>query len=78
MQIQTKELMQPSAHWRWWHESKIHTFHEVLANYVYRWAWTSFSALPLRHPGIHPAQQFCEPCLPAADDAYQLVDLLVS
>ena len=37
-QIQTKELMQPSAHWRWWHESKVHTFHEVLANYVYRWA----------------------------------------
>ena len=48
MQIQTKELMQPSAHWRWWHESKVHTFHEVLANYMYRWGWTSLPDLPLR------------------------------
>lgn len=54
MQIQTKQDMEQRAHWEVWHQSKLHDFKDVLAQYTYRCA----TAAPL-HGDEGPAAQSC-------------------
>ena len=59
--------MEQRAHWEVWHQSKLHDFNDVLAQYTYRCATAVYLHMPRMTAGLLRAQQhvpvpFCIQC----------------